>query len=454
MKRPLRMDYSKKSLSELKELCKASGMKGITGKKKSELLEYLQQQQEQQQKQKPSYRILSLFSGAGGDSLGFEQAGHRVTHFSENKKVAIETHKAAFPTSQLLVGEKQASDIRKIPDKTFEDLKGNIDIIFAGFPCQGFSHAGKKKTDDPRNELVHEFVRAVKLIQPQFCIGENVKGLLSRKGIYPPNTAARPVIHIISELFEKIGYKLSYQVIDTVRVGVPQLRKRLIMIAHKGEQYPQIPWDSFVAPTPPPSIRSLLSPTLYGAMELPAKYNPAQQSPHFWIPTEETVVTGEPHTNLQRLVKGIRNLSTKEKEAQNIPKETTVQFTEPGGLISFGTRQGGYHGQILDPDKPSKTIICTYNLCPRLFVGLHNKTTNTYYIRCLTVEECGQIQGFPKDYPWQGTDKEKIVQIGNAVPPPLSQAIVNILDKITFSNTPQTQTEENQTDSENEEDEE
>lgn len=453
------MDYTKKSLSELKALCKQKKLKGFSTKKKAELVELLQglQQVPQSTPVVPSsppntYRVLSLFSGAGGDSLGFEQAGHRVSHFSENKKVAIETHKAAFPHSELLVGDKKAPDIRKIPDKVFEELKGKIDIIFAGFPCQGFSHAGKKKTDDPRNELVHEFVRSVKLIQPQWCIGENVKGLLSRNGVYPAKTPARPVIQIISELFAKIGYKISYQVIDTVRVGVPQLRKRLIIIAHRGNEFPQVPWNTLVPSTPAPSIRNLLSPTLYGAMKLPAKYNPSKQSSHFWIPTDETNATGEPHPNLERLVNGIRNLSTKEKESQNIPKENTVQYTEPGGLISFGTRQGGYHGQVLDPDKPSKTIICTYNLCPRLFVGLHNQATNTYWIRCLTVEECGQIQGFPKAYPWQGSDKEKIVQIGNAVPPPLSNAIVNLLPQIAFSNTPQ-QGEQESTDNSTSDDE-
>jgi DNA (cytosine-5)-methyltransferase 1 len=381
---------------------------------------------------------LSLFSGAGGDTCGLEKAGWKVTHFSEFKAIAVSTHKAAFPSSQLLTSTKQSTNIKNIPDETFAALKGSVDLIFAGFPCQGFSHAGKKRDNDPRNELVHEFVRATRLIQPTWIIGENVKGLLARKGVFPANTPPRPVTDIIREIFDKIGYKITYKVIDAVQVGVPQLRKRLIIVGHKGTEFPHVPWDALVPPLQEkPTIRKFLGSTLEGAVELPDIYKPKEQDPRFWIPTTETEATGEPHSNLVRLVNGIRNLSTEEKKEKNISKEETVQFKEPNGLISFGVRKGGYYGQVLDPDAPSKTIICTYNQCPRLFVGLYNRTQNKYWVRCLTAVECGLIQGFSADYPWQGTEKDKIIQIGNAVPPPLATAVGNILEKITFSDVPQ-----------------
>lgn len=303
--------------------------------------------------------------------------------------------------------------------------------------CQGFSHAGKKRTDDPRNELVHEFVRAARLAQPEWIIGENVKGLLARKGVYPEGTAARPVIDIIRGLFEEIGYKMTYRVFDATEVGVPQLRKRLIYIGHRGDLYPHIPWDSLVAPSPPPSIRGILEATLEGAVRLPDLYKPAEQPARFWIQTTETEPTGTPHPNLVRLVEGKRSLSTKEKRDKKLDKKAKVLYTEPAGLISFGVRKGCYHGQVLDPDAPSKTIICAYNQCPRLFVGLHNPATGAYWVRCLTVRECGQIQGFPADYPWQGATKDKITQIGNAVPPPLATAVAGLLERATFAAEPQ-----------------
>lgn len=429
------MDYSKKSLNELKTLCKERNIKGITGKKKEDLIHLLISTQVESQEKS----ALSLFSGAGGDTCGLEAAGWKVTHFSELNPIAIQTHEAAFPGSTILKSEDKSTDIKKVSDKTFTDLKGKVNLIFAGFPCQGFSHAGKKRTDDPRNEMVHEFARATRLIQPEWIIGENVRGLLSRKGVYPPNTPARPVIDIIRELFESIGYKISYRVIDVREVGVPQLRKRLILIGHRGTDYPVVPWDEFlkIPPVTALGLRHILKSTLEGAIELPALYKPSEQSPRYWIQTDKTEPTGNPHPNLERLVAGKRNLSTKERKEGKHDENAKVEYIEPKGLISFGVRKSGYHGQVLDPDAPSKTIICAYNQCPRLFVGITNPVTKKYWVRCLTYEECGRIQGFPIDYPWQGSIKDKIVQIGNAVPPPLATTVAKMLDKITFSSTPQ-----------------
>jgi DNA-cytosine methyltransferase len=345
-------------------------------------------------------------------------------------------------------------EIENEPVYNFEVETDNSYIVYNTIVhnCQGFSHAGKKKTDDPRNELVHEFVRAARIIHPTWIIGENVKGLLSRKGVYPKNTKSRPIIDIISELFDSIGYKITYRVVDATEVGVPQLRKRLIIVGHKGAEYPHIPWNQLPTPSTKPTIRHMLATTLQGAMELPSMYKPSEHM-RFMISTKETTPSGTPHPNLVRLVGGIRNLSSKEKEEMNIDKKEKVVHTEKDGLISFGVRKSGYHGQILDPDGPSKTIICTYNLCPRLFVGLHNPKLNKFWIRCLTPQECGQIQGFEAKYPWQGTDKEKIIQIGNAVPPPLATAVANLLEKTTFSTTPQTVINTNDSsDSEEEED--
>jgi DNA (cytosine-5)-methyltransferase 1 len=82
---------------------------------------------------------------------------------------------------------------------------------------------------------------------------------------------------------------------------------------------------------------------------------------------------------------------------------------------------------VLHPDRPCNTIISTYNLCPRLFVGLHNPVVGKYWIRCMTPKELGQIQGFPADFIVTGNVKEQITQIGNAVPPQLVEAVATVL---------------------------
>jgi len=387
------------------------------------------------------HAAISLFSGAGGDTLGMKRAGYTVVAYNEFNAKAIRTHEKVFPESKLIVAPTtEETNIRKIPDSVFESYRGQVNLIFSGFPCQGYSHAGKKKHDDARNELVHEFARVARIVQPEWIIGENVKGLLARHGKDPHQSAdapLRPVIDIIKDLFERTGYKITYNVIDVSEIGVPQRRKRLIIVGHRGTNYPHMPWSALAMATTPAhtSIRAFLDTHLMGAMELPALYKPAEQSPNYWITTTHTAPTGTPHPNLVRLVGGVRSMTKTEREDN--PAATTNHVVEPEGLISFGVRKSGYHGMILNPDAASNTIICNYNLCPRLFVGLYNETTKKYWIRCMTPKELGQIQGFPADYEWQGDVKEQIAQIGNAVPPPLAERIVRSLPQVVFRDTPQ-----------------
>ncbi len=181
-----------------------------------------------------------------------------------------------------------------------------------------------------------------------------------------------------------------------------------------------------IGPQPPPQQPSPQSAT---------SWSPIAPDPRFWIETTHTAPTGTPHPNLVRLAGGIRNLSSKERAVAPAGAATTI--VESGGLLSFGTRSSSYHGEIVDPDAPSKTIICTYGLCPRLFVGLRNPTTGQTWIRCMTPRELGQVQGFPADYPWAGDTKAQITQIGNAVPPALATFVGNAIKTVRRSLTPQ-----------------
>lgn len=401
---------------------------------------------------------ISLFSGAGGDTCGLERAGFKVVAYNEFNEYAILTHQKEHPDSQLIVNPiNQNNDITKIDDSVFIQYADKIDLIFAGFPCQGFSHAGKKKVNDKRNELVYEFARVVNIVKPKWIIGENVKGLLSRKGKEQnqnENSKLKPVIDIISDLFNKIGYKITYKVIDCKDVGVPQNRKRLIIVGHRGDLYPHMPWDNLTPSTNPDvhNIRSFLQPHLNNALEMRDIYKSHEQSTNYWIITNETTPTGTPHKNLERLMNGIRNISKKEKEI-NPSTNQNKQIIEQNGLISFGVRKGGYHGMVLNPDVPCNTIISTYNLCPRLFVGLHNPTINKYWVRCMTPSELGQIQGFPENYQWQGPVSNQIIQIGNAVPPTLAERIAKSIENIEFKDYPQNIPNVNQSDDDEEDDE-
>ena len=171
---------------------------------------------------------ISLFSGAGGDTVGMENAGIKVIAFSENNAKCVATHKAMFPDSKWL-GESVKGDISKIPDDEFIPYANRLFMVFAGFPCQGFSNAGKKVTTDPRNKMFHQFLRVVRLTRPEWIMGENVAGLLTKK----TDDGESSVIQVIQEHFAEIGYPIVFNVYDMSKVGVPQSRKRLAIIGNR-----------------------------------------------------------------------------------------------------------------------------------------------------------------------------------------------------------------------------
>lgn len=153
--------YSDKTREELLTMCKERNLKGYSSKKKLDLIEMLSSKSKPAAVtaetaetpvavtsktplrkrpiiayETPSKRALSLFSGAGGDTRGLEKAGWVITHFSEFNETAVQTHLAAFPSSTLLTDSDGSKDIKKVPDEIFEALHNQVDLIFAGFPCQ------------------------------------------------------------------------------------------------------------------------------------------------------------------------------------------------------------------------------------------------------------------------------------------------------------------------------
>ena len=335
-------------------------------------------------------KAISLFSGMGGDTLGMEKAGIEVIAFNDFNKKAIETHMYNF-SSKLIHKEL---DIRKIPDEAFLEYNGVANIIFAGFPCQGFSHGGKKLPNDPRNTLFKEFVRATKLINPEFIIGENVEGLLSRKTENGEN-----YIDIIIQEFEDIGYKISFKVIKTEEYNVPQLRRRLIIIGiHNSLDFTY----EFPEPNNSKQMLNFIEKTLKGSVEI---------TPELLTDKNVTTVTiNDKDDDVHPYVKSILS---------KIPEYNGKKFNS---LLSYSKRESPIHLEMIDYTKPSKTIICTYEHQPRLLVPL--KFKDKYFIRPFNVNELKQIQGFPPDFIIMGKTKDQIIQIGNAVPPPVITSIV------------------------------
>ncbi len=350
-------------------------------------------------------QAISLFSGMGGDSLGMEMAGYNLIAYSEWEKEMKETHELNFPYSRLL-GE---GDVTKITDEEFSEYNGEVDLIFAGFPCQGFSHAGKKLPDDPRNTLFREFLRSANLIKPKYIIGENVKGLLSRK-----NVNDDLYIDIIKEEFNRIGYDVYYKVYmcSKLDINVPQNRERLIIVGIRNDLQ-----QSFTFPEENENksgdLKNIIEFNMTGAL----KVEPDYLDFDFDEIPEECIIT-----------------DMENEECENIPHPNLVQYAKKRDYVRkdvarrhrlhFGRRLD-VGGEIIDIRKPINTIICSYAHCPRFFVPLKNKNGN--YLRTLLPDELKQIQGFPKEYKLSGSVGKQVKQVGNAVPPPLIKMIVELL---------------------------
>ena len=353
-----------------------------------------------------SGRAISLFSGCGGDTLGLERAGFRVIAFSECNKAAIQTHLANFPESVLLQEpNSKSADITKIPDAVFEPYKGTADVIFAGFPCQGFSRAGKKQATDPRNQMFQQFVRATRIVRPRFIIGENVTGLEKMKSGPEPDDPL--ILDIIRQSFRAIGYEFTHKVLEANQFGVPQKRKRVLIVGWDTARIKTFDVASFWASVAAfgasralPRMRDFVGASMEGAHLLPAGSVPENFERYALAVAADAQPTGEPHPFV--VLKAREN------------------------LLSCSKRDSPIHSEIIDLDAPSKTIICTYDHQPRLLVGLR-KPDGTAYARCLLPQELKQIQGFPADFVLRGNKKEMVVQVGNAVPSALVESVASVL---------------------------
>jgi DNA (cytosine-5)-methyltransferase 1 len=354
---------------------------------------------------------ISLFSGAGGDSLGMKSAGVNVIAYNEINSKFCQTHQSNFPDCEL-IQENNTTDITKISDETFSKYTGKIDIIFAGFPCQGFSKAGKKRDDDPRNGMFIEFVRATRIIQPTMIIGENVKGLLKKQ-----LPSGEKYIDIIQQEFVNMGYVVSSQICKCDEYNVPQKRERLIIIGIK----PNNPYNWTVKFPPPnknkPNLINIVKYNMENSIKVPDEL--FQNIPASCILTDMTDVTVYAHNNNAHPYLVRKTTPTFEQRTYVTKNKPTVY----DNLFSFGKRDSPIHCEIVNVRNPCKTIICTYEHQPRLFVPLKN--ASGCFIRTLLPDELKQIQGFPLEYIITGNTKEKIIQIGNAVPPPLIQSIVH-----------------------------
>lgn len=324
-----------------------------------------------------AYTSVELFAGAGGLALGMHLAGFRHVLLNEMDAMACQTLRRNHPEWNVLEGDVHNVD--------FTPLRGRVDFLSGGFPCQAFSYAGKKGgLNDTRGTLFFELARAVKEIQPKVFMGENVKGLLSHDD--------GRTLEVIRNAISELGYTLvEPQVLKAIMYQVPQKRERLILIAIRNDiaQRVQFKW-------PEPYRRVM---TLRDAFFSGELYdNDVPESEGQTYPAKKARV-------MAMIPEG--------GDWRDLPVEEQKDYM--GGSFYLG---GGKTGMArrLSMDEPSLTLTCA----PAQKQTERCHPTET---RPLTVREYARIQTFPDYWQFEGNLADQYKQIGNAVPVNLAFAI-------------------------------
>lgn len=362
-------------------------------------------------------KAISLFCGAGGCSLGFKKASYEIIFATDIDRAALGTYKKNFPETRALV-----ADINKIDfDQLLNDLKisaGELDFLIGGPPCQGFSTAGLRFSDDLRNFLLKSYINALDKIQPKWFLMENVEGLLTANdGLY---------LYEAAKAFIDLGYKIRVEKVYAHEYGIPQRRKRVFIIGNR------LGID-FDLPEPTIIVKGkifrnsdiTLKHTISG---LPEPVKDSQGVGYYaTAPISEwdeqlrngaVFVTDHFVPDLTELQLGRIKYLQQGQTMKDLPVELQHESFQrrSNRRVQDGTpteKRGGAPSGIkrLVYDEPSLTIT---GAATREFI-------HPFQDRPLTVREAARIQTFPDAFIFEGNASEKIQQIGNAIPPLLAR---------------------------------
>jgi len=402
---------------------------------------------------KSEFIAADLFSGAGGLSFGFQQAGFHIVLANDINPEYAFTYQANHPDTKFFcesIEDLSASDVLKATDLR----KNDIDVLVGGPPCQGFSiNAPKRLQEDARNHLFQHYGRLVlEGLRPKVVLMENVPGMLSlERGDF---------IKAIYDLFQGAGYRMRHMVLCAAHYGIPQERWRLIFIGTllkdveitfpKPTHYAPVranftggrdlTWLRFIRNGDErPRLEGQLSFPYHKTFRYPLRpFLPVRDAigdlPCLAIRggSEEMDYNSYPHTPYQRAMRRnstkLYNHSAGALSKQNLER---LRHIPPGGswrdipyeLLPKGmklARRSDHtrrYGRI-DPDGLSGTILTK---CDPHWGSFFHWSQD----RALTVREAARIQSFPDTYRFYGSRVSQYEQVGNAVPPLLAKVLAD-----------------------------
>lgn len=342
--------------------------------------------------------VIDLFSGVGGLSLGFEKKGFDVVLANEYDSSIAEAYTYNHKNTKMITGDIRDLDF----EETFGKYKNKIDVIIGGPPCQGFSQKGKRKTiHDERNFLFKYYIKVVELVKPKYFVMENVPNLLTAENGYFKKK--------IEELFDKLGYEIQEGVVNAADYGVPQNRRRAIIIGKLNAPAPQLP----ISNNKHVSIWDAISDLAFlesgeGQEIQNYKYSPKSEYQKLLrensMKLNNHVATKHTDLALERL-----NMIPPNAGKEVLPKEHLTKSI--------------YSGTWTRMSKNEISVTIT----TRFDTPSSGKFIHPYLNRAITVREAARLQSFPDDFIFIGKKSSQMKQVGNAVPPILASAIADVI---------------------------
>ena len=346
------------------------------------------------------WNAISLFAGAGGCSLGFSRAGINIIAAYENAEYAIETYNQNFPGQKCHNVDLSVCNFAQIRNELGLN-RGDLDLIIGGPPCQGFTTAGNRFWNDPRNKLVQNYANALEEFYPRWFMMENVEGILTTaKGIY--------IVECVKKMVE-LGYSVYLKKVYMQEYGIPQRRKRVIIVGNRDGKKFDFPKELKKASG---SIYRNGIATLTTAI---------QDLENIDCPEIDHIRKNETGIQLKRIAALKIGQSMKDLP-ENLQHDSFKR--RASRRVCDGTpseKRGGAPSGIkrLSYDEPCLTIT---GAATSEFIHPHEN-------RMLTIRECARIQTFPDSFSFCGTDAQKIQQIGNAIPPDFAFLIAQAILK-------------------------
>ncbi|MDE6473818.1 MAG: DNA cytosine methyltransferase [Clostridia bacterium] len=339
-------------------------------------------------------KVIDLFSGVGGLSLGFRKAGFDIVLANEIDKSIANSYTQNHPETKMINDDITKIDIKNL----FSSLEGSVDVVIGGPPCQGFSQKGKRKSiNDPRNFLFRYFFEVVKYVKPKFFVIENVPSILTAENGYFKQE--------IAELFKGIGYNITSTVLNASDYGVPQNRCRAFIVGNEigvDFKFPE-PVDYKV--------------TIWDAIS-DLNYLNSGEGSHC------TAYQLESQTIYQKeLRKGAKMLYNHQATNHSSLALAKLALIPPEGnksaLPKSMLTKSIYSGTWCRMQTYAQSVTIT----TRFDTPSSGQFTHPFLDRAITVREAARIQSFPDEFIFYGNKGSQMKQVGNAVPPLLAFAV-------------------------------